>query len=347
MEGQVYAFSLRNGNYRAVENCWFTYIVVDGAKVAIKEPSGSDFKAKITLGDFGKADPEVLKLVEEYENENYNIEMSVNWGQDFKEMGVLRRDGKTIITKGVMGVGKMAWVTEEEIDEIENEGDPIDAPPGPYKIQPEYQGKLLWLTGPPGLGKSTSAQLLGRNHGYVYYEADCFGSCRNPYISPNVENPSMAQISQKPLKGEGIAERREICKKIMEFFDQLIEGKETNKELLKTYYKAQCDDILQERKRIGGDWAIAAVTLTREVRDLVRANLGTDLLFVILSMNMDDVRKRVKERHHGDDSAVELMAPIHNLCEPIEPDEDNVVGVTITPEMSKEEVVNKILKLVS
>merc|ERR1719309_1209864 len=230
MEGQVYAFSLRNGNYRAVENCWFTYIVVDGAKVAIKEPSGSDFKAKITLGDFGKADPEVLKLVEEYENENYNIEMSVNWGQDFKEMGVLSRDGKTIITKGVMGVGKMEWVTEEEIAEIENEGDPIDAPPGPYKIQPEYQGKLLWLTGPPGLGKSTSAQLLGRNHGYVYYEADCFGACRNPYIPLVAENPSMAQMYQKPLRGQGDEERKAVMKNVHANLGDMMQGKDYDKE---------------------------------------------------------------------------------------------------------------------
>ena len=44
-------------------------------------------------------------------------------------------------------------------------GDPIEAPPGPYKIQPDNQGKLLWITGSPGVGKSTSAQLLGRKKG--------------------------------------------------------------------------------------------------------------------------------------------------------------------------------------
>ena len=64
-------------------------------------------------------------------------------------------------------------------------------------------------------------------------------------------------------------------------------------------------------------------------------------------MDMEDVRKRVKERHHGDDSAVDIMAPIHNICDPIGPDEENVVGVTVTPEMTKEDVVNKILELVN
>ena len=44
-------------------------------------------------------------------------------------------------------------------------GDPISAPPGPYTVQPEVKGKFLWLTGSPGMGKSTTAQLLGRNKG--------------------------------------------------------------------------------------------------------------------------------------------------------------------------------------
>ena len=45
--------------------------------------------------------------------------------------------------------------------------DPISAPPVPYSLQPakEGKGKLLFITGPPGSGKSTSAQLLARERG--------------------------------------------------------------------------------------------------------------------------------------------------------------------------------------
>ena len=45
------------------------------------------------------------------------------------------------------------------------ETDPIEAPPGPYKVQPEMNGVLIWLTGCPGSGKSTSAQLLAKKQG--------------------------------------------------------------------------------------------------------------------------------------------------------------------------------------
>ena len=112
--------------------------------------------------------------------------------------------------------------------------------------------------------------LLGKNYGYVYYEADCFGSCRNPYIPVDVPNPSMAQVGQKPLKGNGLEERMEVCKKANDMFMAIFNGVEYDLEDAKDFYSSMCDDILSERKRIGGDWAIAAVTLTRELRDHIR-----------------------------------------------------------------------------
>ena len=53
--------------------------------------------------------------------------------------------------------------------------------------------------GPPGAGKSTTGGLLGKNHGYIYYEADCFFLFVNPFINPNVEEASLALSIQKPL----------------------------------------------------------------------------------------------------------------------------------------------------
>ena len=51
------------------------------------------------------------------------------------------------------------------------------------------------------MGKSTTAQLLARKNGFVYYEADCFMALKNPYIALDVDNPSLASQSQKALKG--------------------------------------------------------------------------------------------------------------------------------------------------
>ena len=38
-----------------------------------------------------------------------------------------------------------------------------------------------------------------------------------------------------------------------------------------------------------------------------RSVLGPDLIFVVLTMDMEEVKKRVMIRHHGDESAVEMF----------------------------------------
>ena len=43
--------------------------------------------------------------------------------------------------KGPIGVSSFRKINEEELEEIFNDFDPIEAPPGAYKIQPEKQGE--------------------------------------------------------------------------------------------------------------------------------------------------------------------------------------------------------------
>ena len=72
--------------------------------------------------------------------------------------------------------------------------------------------------GPPGLGKSTTAQLLSREHGYVYYEGDCFWALRNPYVSVDAKEATLAQLSQTKLVGAGLEERREVVAGVTRYF---------------------------------------------------------------------------------------------------------------------------------
>ena len=97
----------------------------------------------------------------------------------------------------------MELADETKLKQLKEDREPVDAPslPSYYTPQPDKPGKLLWFSGPPGSGKSTSAQLMARHHGFVYYEGDGFLGFLNPYVDVNVDNPSMACFAQqKPLK---------------------------------------------------------------------------------------------------------------------------------------------------
>ena len=124
---------LLNGYYKATGS-WYFAIHVDGNKGTMFEPSASNFEVSFNIGEFGEADPEVATKTG---GKMSNIEFSTYLG---KELGVISEDGLRIVTKGVMGISELEWITEEAFAALEVESDPIEAPPGPYKIQPEYQG---------------------------------------------------------------------------------------------------------------------------------------------------------------------------------------------------------------
>ena len=166
------------------------------------------------------------------------------------------------------------------------------------------------MTGAPGMGKSTSAQLLGRDHGYVYYEADCFTRLCNPYVPLNVDNPSLAQVNQRILRGPGAEERKALIGKTHKLWRDVMAGKEfraEQTELMLEFYESLALDIGREKKRIGGDFAIATVILKKEAREHLRKILGSDLIIVILNMSMEERRERVLIRHGGNTDTADRM----------------------------------------
>ena len=150
-----------------------------------------------SFGDFGPAHEEIQKISG---IKNNNLEMS-EWNGMVKKFGVISKDGETIYLFGSSNcVQTWKWQSEEDMEKLSENRDPIDAPSCPYKIQPENQGKLIWLSGPSGAGKSTTGQLMSKEAGFVYYEADCTLSNLNPFVPTDIDNPTLAALIQKPLK---------------------------------------------------------------------------------------------------------------------------------------------------
>jgi len=304
-------------------------------KGIIHEHNGSSTEVKIEEGDFGEAEESIQKLTGK---DRYSIKL-VNRRE---KKGVLTDDGRKMTCKGFFGIIEYVWINNEELAIIQKEGDPIDAPPAPYKIQPDNIGKLLWITGSPGLGKSTSAQLLAAKYGFVFYEADCFAACKNPYVPTDVENPSLAQRFQKPLVGDFLEERRKLSSKFADICEDIIAGNDYEKEGFKQYYDAMCADILKERARIGGDWVVAGVVLNKEVRNWIRSALGPELMIINLCMTREDTRDRLVSRNKGTNDFVDVLLVVHDICEAVEDDEKQAVNIIVTKDMTEHDVIERI-----
>ena len=122
------------------------------------------------------------------------------------------------------------------------------------------------------MGKSTTAQILAREDGYVYYEGDCFSKLKNPYIPLDAEGSLSSAVpnKQKLLKGPGMKERAAVAQIYKETIGRIMQGHPYNIEELKKFYHAMATDIQKEKNRIGGNWAVAHMVLQKEVRDYLR-----------------------------------------------------------------------------
>ena len=141
------AMPWRDGHWKALDG-GHDVRIIKGGKV-IEKKSNKVF-ATLQHGIFGEADPKIVEMTGE---SRYNVELRhVGKHEDLVDLGVVLDGGRKIVFKTQSGlIRPFEWVTEEEAEQFSKEGqDPIGAPPSHYKPQPEYQGRLICITGPPG-----------------------------------------------------------------------------------------------------------------------------------------------------------------------------------------------------
>ena len=297
-------------------------------------------KGIISYGNFGEAHPDVVSVTGK---EIYNVEMRLLNGF-WKVNGILSEDSKKVTFYGsASSVDCYEWMSEEEVTRYIELGDPVDAPPNHYKIEPENQGPLLWITGAPGLGKSTTADMLSKKANYVYYEADAFLWHLNPYIPPDIDESSRENLlDQNILKGVS-QERLDIVSKGLSQIVLMCQGMKYDIDKTRELYTIMCQDIVKEQKRIGGNWAVAQAVPTRVLRDQIRSKMGKNLIFIVLHMKKEDQIARLKVRHGDDETLIEPLSNIYDIFEPAGVGEPNTIHIEVTKEMSRETVVEKII----
>ena len=129
-------------------------------------------KFDISYGEFGPAREEIK---EASGVDNYNIKLSMEVPFKLDLLGVHHEKEAKIYFWGFTNcLESYKWISPQELEKRIETFEHYESPSCPHITpKPGTSGKLFWLSGPPGSGKSTTCQLMARKNGYVYYEADC------------------------------------------------------------------------------------------------------------------------------------------------------------------------------
>ena len=240
-------------------------------------------------------------------------------------------------------VAHLLRISGEEAEALDAK-DPVAAPPSTYPRRPP--GRLVFLSGPPGAGKSSLAAAMALQADYVYYEGDGFLFGVNPYVPPAAEQPSVATSEQAPLVGAGMHARRDAVTAFGRQFDAALgDYSRVDGEGVETFLTAMCEDILAERARLGGDWAVAFAIPDLASRDLLRRLLGPELVFVVLELSPELQAERLEERD-GRDRA-RMLEDIFKVYQPAGPTEERAIPFKQTTNATVEENLESVLGLIN
>ena len=117
-------------------------------------------------------------------------------------------------------------------------------------------------------------------------------------------------------------------------------------EAMKPFYTNMSKDIDTQRKRIGGDFAIAQAVTSRDMRDHIRINLP-DCVFITLTLTKENQLKRVTARHgeQSGDEMLEMFNAIFKFYEGPGDGEKNTYNVDISEDMTPNDVMNQVLEI--
>ena len=94
---------------------------------------------------------------------------------------------------------------------------------------------------------------------------------------------------------------------------------------------------------------MAQAVPTRNLRDIIRKSLGKDLIFIILSLEKETTLERLTKRQGDGEAAkgiIDFCLKLETFYETKGLDEENTFDITITNEMTPNDVIEKILEIV-
>ena len=114
----------------------------------------------------------------------------------------------------------------------------------------------------------------------------------------------------------------------------------------KPLYKRLIENVVKQKERLGGTFAVAHAIPIRKTREYMSEIAGADLIFIVMNLSNNCVAARLKQ-WHGDSGITTALAKMHSKFQPAGEGERNSYNVTIEENMSKQEVMQKILDILN
>ena len=150
---------------------------------------------------------------------------------------------------------------------------------------------------------------------------------------------------------QGITQENEDrVQDVKEFNMKMSEKQELDEEQGGRAYKYMSECVGYERRRIGGDWAVAQAVPTRRLRDVIRKHLGSDkVVFILIGLEPEATRKRLNNRHGESEEGLamtDFCMKVNSFYELKAADEDNTYDVIVTNDMTPKDVVQKMIEII-
>ena len=123
---------------------------------------------------------------------------------------------------------------------------------------------------------------------------------------------------------------------------------DTLDEDLKPILKVVGESIVLQKERFGGNFSVAMSIYNKSQRDFLRQIIGPDLVFVVMNLSKECQRKRLEARH-GENISEDLLTVMTTISDHFEPTaegEENTFDLSITEDMTIDEVFEKANEIV-
>ena len=108
-------------------------------------------------------------------------------------------------------------------------------------------------------------------------------------------------------------------------------------------------EIMHHQSRLGGNMAVALAIFSKKQRQALRETIGPNLVTFVLNMTKEAAKKRLMERHGGSlpEETLDMLNKIHDFHELADEDEENTFNLTITEDMSPQDVLEQAKEILA